>query len=118
LVASLGGQIQMDLVGRIDFKDERMRSTFEAVPDAPASKFVLEMRGRRKGLLQNRRNLCKSTIALDGHNGKTHDTRPAVGNDCGGKAQGSASDPRAELPGSPPERLTRSAFEGWMDANP
>jgi hypothetical protein len=56
------------------------------VPDAPVSKFVLEMQGGRKGLLQNSRNLCRSTnkasVQLDGQNGKTADFDPVVTNDC------------------------------------
>jgi hypothetical protein len=82
LVADLNGQIEVVLAGRIDSVKRRIRSSFEVVPDAPVSKFVLEMQGGKKGLLVNNRNLCKSTnratIQFDGQNGKTADSRSVV----------------------------------------
>ena len=87
LVASLDGQIHVDLSGRIDSKNARIRNTFDFVPDAPVSKFVLTMQGGKKGLLVNNTELCKTTpradIALDAQNGKTVDSSPVVGDDCG-----------------------------------
>jgi hypothetical protein len=87
LVASLGGQIHIDLVGRIDAPNGGIRNTFEAVPDAPVSKFVLTMQGGGKGLLENSTDLCKgthrATARFDGQNGKLHDLRPRVRADCG-----------------------------------
>ena len=61
LVAELNGQIRVLLVGKVDSgKNKGIRNTFEAVPDAPVSKFVLEMKGGKKyGLLENSENLCK-----------------------------------------------------------
>jgi hypothetical protein len=92
LVADLKGQINVVLDGRIDSVHRGIRNTFELVPDAPVSKFVLEMKGGKKGLLVNNRNLCKSTnratVLFDGHNGKTADSQPLVKNSCkkgGGK---------------------------------
>ena len=67
-------------------------TTFEAVPDAPVSKFVLEMQGGKKGLLINSRNLCKSvnkaTALFDGQNGKVSDSEPVLKNDCKKKRRG------------------------------
>jgi hypothetical protein len=87
LIASLDGAIHVDLAGRIDSVNGGIRTTFEGVPDAPVSKFVLSMKGGKKSLLVNSRNLCarvnRATVQLDGQNGKAHDFRPAVGNDCG-----------------------------------
>jgi hypothetical protein len=87
LVASLDGAIHVDLAGRIDSVNGGIRTTFEGVPDAPVTKFVLAMKGGKKSLLVNSRNLCKgvnrATVRMDGQNGKAHDFRPAVGNDCG-----------------------------------
>jgi hypothetical protein len=86
LVVDLRGQIRVALVGRIDSHKGGIRTTFDSVPDAPVSKFVLRMQGGRKGLLVNSRDICKSvnraTVQLDGHNGKTHDTKPVVRNNC------------------------------------
>jgi hypothetical protein len=89
LVAALHGQIDVDLVGRIDSKDGGIRTTFAAVPDAPVSKFVLTMAGGKKGLLENSRNLCNSlnraTVLIEAQNAKTADQRPLVRNGCAKK---------------------------------
>ncbi|HEX5713692.1 MAG TPA: hypothetical protein VFX85_10300 [Solirubrobacterales bacterium] len=95
LVASLDGQIHIDLSGRIDTKNARIRNTFDLVPDAPVSKFVLTMQGGRKGLLVNNTELCKAKpradVKFDGQNGKTADSSPLVKVDCGKKRKGKGS---------------------------
>jgi hypothetical protein len=82
LVASLDGQIHIDLDGRISSYKSRIRNTFENVPDAPVSKFMLTMQGGGKGLLVNNTQLCKAkpkaTVVFDGQNGKTAETNPLV----------------------------------------
>ncbi len=97
LVASLkSGRIEIDLVGRIDSpgKGGRIRTTFEAVPDAPVSSFVLTMRGGRKSLIENSTNLCKgrhrAIVNFDAHNGKIADSKPAITAKCKGKARRSS----------------------------
>jgi hypothetical protein len=94
LVAALRGPasqpIEIELVGFIDSVRGRIRATFADVPDAPVSKFILEMRGGKKGLLANSTNICKganrATVKLTGQNGKTHNTNPELKVDCkGGK---------------------------------
>jgi hypothetical protein len=91
LVAALHGQIEVELVGKIDSHKGGIRTTFEGVPDAPVSKFVLDMQGGKKGLLENSTNLCGATnlatALFDGHNGKTHDFKPVVKNSCKGKTR-------------------------------
>jgi hypothetical protein len=86
LVAALQGQIDVDLVGRIDSKNGGIRTIFDAVPDAPVSKFVLTMQGGKKGLLENSRNLCSSTnrasVLMDGQNGKAYDSVPVLAKGC------------------------------------
>jgi hypothetical protein len=86
LVADLGGQIRVVLVGRIDSHNRGIRTTFEGVPDAPVSKFTLEMQGGKKGLLVNSRDLCKSVsranVQFDGQNGKAADSTPVMANGC------------------------------------
>lgn len=86
LVVALRGQVDFNLVGRIDSVRGGIRSTFGAVPDAPVSKFTLTMQGGKKGLLVNSRDLCsgpsRSLVQLDGQNGKTADERPLLHNDC------------------------------------
>ena len=88
LVAALNsGKINIALAGRIDsVKGGRIRNTFESVPDAPVTKFTLEMQGGKKGLLVNSTNLCKSTNRaishFTGQNGKVYDTNPILKPDC------------------------------------
>jgi hypothetical protein len=89
LVASLGGQIHVDLVGYIDSnkKTGGIRTTFANVPDAPVSKFVLKMPGGKKSLLENSTNICRgkhrAIVKMDGQNGRVHDSSPLVQAKCG-----------------------------------
>jgi hypothetical protein len=91
LVVALNGQIDVDLVGRIDSKNGGIRTTFDEVPDAPVSKFTLRMKGGAKSLLENSRNLCnstnKATVQMDAQNGKAFDSSPQLSNDCKAKAK-------------------------------
>jgi hypothetical protein len=81
--------IQIEVAARIDSIRGGIRANFETVPDAPVKEVVVTMQGGRKGLLINSRNLCKSTsratVKMDGQNGKVHDFRPVVKNQCGKK---------------------------------
>jgi hypothetical protein len=89
LVAALqNGQIKIALAGHIDsVKGGRIRNTFEAVPDAPVTRFTLEMQGGKKGLLVNSTDLCKGTNRAISHfigqNGKVYDTKPVLRAKCG-----------------------------------
>jgi hypothetical protein len=90
LVAALNGQIEVELDGRIDTgKGGGIRNTFEAVPDAPVSKFTLEMAGGSKGLLVNSENICrkvqKATVKFTAHNGKVDNFKPTIANSCKAK---------------------------------
>lgn len=88
-MAALNGQIDIALDGKIDSgKNHGIRNTFEVVPDAPVSRFVLEMSGGKKGLLVNSENLCSpkarrdAIVRLTGQNGKVHSFKPPVANQC------------------------------------
>jgi hypothetical protein len=94
LVADLNGQIHLVLVGYLDsvkrHGSPRIRTRFLEVPDAPVSRFVLEMQRGKKSLLANTTNLCKAKpraeADLRGQNGKNSETRPLVKvSGCGGK---------------------------------
>jgi hypothetical protein len=93
LVAALhSGEINIDLDGRIDSaKGGRIRNTFEAVPDAPVTKFTLSLFGGKKSLLVNSTNICKGShkavAEFTGQNGKQHDFGPALKAQCGKKAK-------------------------------
>ncbi len=89
LVVALHGQVDVVVAGKVDSVKGALRNTFEAVPDAPFSKFTLQMQGGKKGLIVNSRNLCaqanKATVQMDGQNGKAYDSTPVVKAKCGGK---------------------------------
>lgn len=58
LLADLHGQVNVRLRGVISSAKERMRTVFSPVPDVPVSRFTLDMKGGKKGLLVNSRDLC------------------------------------------------------------
>ena len=83
---ALKGQIEVELAGKVGTtKQGGLRTTFSATPDAPFTKFVLNLQGGKKGLLINSRNLCKAKpkafARLVGQNGKATATagNPADG---------------------------------------
>ena len=88
LVADLNGQIDVVLAGKVDTgKGGGIRNTFEAVPDAPVSKFVLEMQGGKKGPAgQLRRHLpqaAEGEVNFTAQNGKALSLTPTIENSCG-----------------------------------
>jgi hypothetical protein len=89
LVAALNGQIDIDLIGYIDSVHARIRTRFQQIPDAPVRSFTLKMKGGRKGLLSNSRNLCgaanRATVKMTGQNAKLRAIDPAVKNPCRGR---------------------------------
>jgi hypothetical protein len=102
LVADLNGQIHVILVGFIDSvkvgkESSRVRTRFQNVPDAPVSKFVLKLKGGKKGLIENSVDLCKTkpkaTLKLVGQNGKFSEADQAIQTSCksGKKAKGGKS---------------------------
>jgi hypothetical protein len=94
LVASLGGQIHVDLVGEVSSNKATggLRTTFAAVPDAPVSKFVLSLPGGSKSLLENSTDICRGShraiVQMDSHSGKIHDFRPKLRVGCHGPSAG------------------------------
>jgi hypothetical protein len=92
LVVALHGPpsqpVKADVVGRIDSVNGGIRTTFEGVPDIPVSKFVLSMKGGKKGLLQNSTDVCqgtnKATAKFTGQNAKVAELAPELRNGkCG-----------------------------------
>ncbi len=87
LVAALhGGGIAIDLAGRIDSSHGGIRGSFEVLPDAPVSKFVLTINGGKGGILVNAANICSSPqfakARLIAQNNQGEALRPLVGTDC------------------------------------
>lgn len=91
LVADLQGQFDIELAGRIDRENGGIRNTFETVPDAPVTKFVLKMKGGEKSLLVNSRNICKAKprakVRMVGQNGKRFNEKPLIQTSCGKKSK-------------------------------
>jgi hypothetical protein len=96
IVADLRGQFRIVLVGFIDSKNGGLRTRFLNVPDAPVSKFTLNLKGGKKGLLQNSASLCakkrRVKLQLTGQNGRTYNTSPLVGTSCKKKKGGGKGD--------------------------
>jgi hypothetical protein len=100
LVADLNGQIHLDLVGYIDSvkargaEASRVRTTFARVPDAPVTKFVLNLKGGRSGLLQNSRNLCRqkspASVRMVGQNGRALSADDGIAVACRGRSRRAA----------------------------
>ncbi len=86
LVAVLKGPpsmpIEIDAVGQVDSVKGALRTTFEGVPDAPVSKFTIQMQGGRKGLIQNSANLCaapqRATARFTAHSGRKAALHPVA----------------------------------------
>lgn len=74
LLADLHGQVDIRLRGVISSAKARIKTVFANVPDVPVSKFVLSMKGGKKGLLENSRDLCAgknvSFLNFKAQNGK------------------------------------------------
>jgi hypothetical protein len=83
LIVDLHGQIHVILDGRVDSASNGgLRNTFEVVPDAPVSKFVLQLQGGKKGLLQNTTDICKApqraSVLFAGQNAKSLELKPKL----------------------------------------
>jgi hypothetical protein len=91
LVIALHGLVDVNVSSRIDSKNGGIRNSFETIPDAPVSKFVLSLQGGKKGLVVNSRNLCAGKNRADarftGQNGVAYDFHPEMKPSCGGKGK-------------------------------
>jgi hypothetical protein len=58
LLVDLRGQVDVRLRGVISASKARIKNVFYPLPDVPVSKFVLTMKGGKRGLLVNSRDLC------------------------------------------------------------
>jgi hypothetical protein len=98
IIAALRGEIAVNLKGESDTtRAGKLVNTFASVPDAPVSRFNLNIKGGSKGILavtRTRRaliNLCakpKSHVAeadMDGHNGRRHDRNIRMKTPCSKK---------------------------------
>jgi hypothetical protein len=87
LVAALGGELDVNLVGRIDSHHGGLRTTFAAVPDAPVTRFVLRMKGGAKSLLTNSTDICRGAhrarVEMRAQNGREKDFGASLQAGCG-----------------------------------
>jgi hypothetical protein len=87
--------VEVDVAGTVDSAYHRLpngetigflRTTFEAVPDAPVSQFTLNLNGGKVGILVNSTNLCtqvnRATAKFTAQNGKTLTLHPVMQNSC------------------------------------
>lgn len=114
LVADLRGQVEVELDSRTDSSHGHIRNTFDVVPDVPVTKFVLTLRGGKRGLLVNSQNQCprkkrhaggrgagaskahkrkqargkRVVVRFKGQNGKKRNMRPRLLLSCGKKHKG------------------------------
>jgi hypothetical protein len=92
VVADLNGKVHIVLVGFVDAvhhkgsESSRVRTTFATVPDAPVSKFVLSLKGGKKGLLVNSANICKvaniATVKMTAQNNKVKNLDEPIATSC------------------------------------
>lgn len=86
VVADLHGLFRVILVGFVDSRNGRVRTRFLEVPDAPVSRFELNLYGGKRGLLENSKNLCKADLhtrlTLIGQNGRRSETNPVMATSC------------------------------------
>jgi hypothetical protein len=91
IIVALRGQIAINLKGESSVKGPKLVSTFPTVPDAPVSKFNLNINGGRNGILtvtrtaRRRLSICGRQTAesdMDAHNGRTHDRNIRIATPC------------------------------------
>jgi hypothetical protein len=74
LVADLHGQVNIQVHGVISSKRGGIKTVFDSLPDVAVKKFVLKMKGGKKGLIVNSTNICKgdqrAILNIKGQNGK------------------------------------------------
>ena len=89
LVADLHGGglgLRIEVVGHIDSIHGGLRGTFEGIPDAAVSRFVLNLEGGKRGLLVNSQDTCAGKQHADarfvGHNNVGIRLRPTIEVNC------------------------------------
>jgi hypothetical protein len=87
IVIDLNGAFHVILVGFVDSKNARIRTTFATAPDAPVTKFTVDLFGGKRGLLENSADLCAAPrhlkLALTAQNGRRSLSEPVIGTSCG-----------------------------------
>jgi hypothetical protein len=89
LVADLHGGglgLRIEVVGHIDSVHGGLRATYETVPDAPVSRFVMNLNGGKRGLLVNSVDVCEEPQVANalfiGHNNVGIRLKPKMEVNC------------------------------------
>jgi hypothetical protein len=88
VVADLKGAVHVVLEGQLQAtKSGAVRASFEGLPDAPISKFILNIEGgKKKGVLENAANLCaghlRAAALLVGQNAVASEQNRAIVDSC------------------------------------
>jgi len=87
LVAKLDGQIDIEVSAHISSVKGGLRATFAGIPDAPISKFTLDLQGGAKGVLENSDGVCsrksRAKVRMVGQNNVRDDRRTRLRAACG-----------------------------------
>ncbi|HWO82695.1 MAG TPA: hypothetical protein VNM38_02765, partial [Solirubrobacterales bacterium] len=86
IVADLRGPIRVTLVGFVDSVKGRVRTRFLSVPDAPVSRFEMNLFAGKRSLIENSRNLCKTSrlakLRLVAQSGRRQNADRRIGAPC------------------------------------
>jgi hypothetical protein len=86
IVADLHGEVDIVLIGAVISKKSRLTTTFANVPDAPVTRFDLNLYGGKRGLLVNNRDICKSAqkagVVFTGQNNRLRESQIKVKTSC------------------------------------
>ncbi len=88
LLATLRGEVAINVRAVTSVERGHLVTTFPTLPDAPISRFALEIEGGGHGILVANRNLCGSSRKLiakgyfGGHNGKAKGIETSIGTPC------------------------------------
>jgi hypothetical protein len=91
LLITLRGEVAINVRANSDVIDDKLVSTFHTVPDAPVSRFILNLKGGPKGILVATRNICGqpknhvTDMEIDGQNGKRADQAVRMRTPCAKK---------------------------------
>ncbi len=92
LALDLEGQFEIEASARIDSINERLRATFETIPDVPISQITVDLLGGSKGLLENSESLCgsakKAVVRMRGQNGVRLNRKVKLQAACGAQRKG------------------------------
>jgi hypothetical protein len=83
MVAAISGDgLSFEVVGRVSSYKGSLRATFSGLPDAPVSRFTMNLLGGDKGLLEVAGNLCKdpqrATALMIGQHNRGRLTHPRI----------------------------------------